>query len=194
LAISPIALTIWILIKLFQFADGIIGNQLKNLFGKYIPGEYIPGLGLVIMVILVTGFGFLASAWVSRAAMQWIENLMKKIPLVKGIYCTVKDTIHSLLGDKKSFSQVVLVKIPGSSMKIVGFVTVQEVINFREIGGEHLAVYIPQSFQVAGFTVLVPKEDVIFVDLPADEALKFVVSAGVASAKEDNQVDNNCSF
>ncbi|MHB8171062.1 MAG: DUF502 domain-containing protein [Thermincolia bacterium] len=184
LAVTPITLTIWILVWLFQVTDGILGQYLKEYFGTIIPVAYIPGIGLLVMVALITFIGFLASAWVSRTVVQWIEKLMSKIPLVKSIYSIIKDTIHSFLGDKKSFSQVVLVKVPGTMMKIVGFVTVEKVVNFKELAGDHLAIYIPQSFQVAGFTVLVPKEDVIFVEMSADEALKFMLSAGVASSSD----------
>ncbi|MDA8236059.1 MAG: DUF502 domain-containing protein [Clostridia bacterium] len=190
LAVAPITLTIWILVWLFQVTDGILGQYLEKYFGTIIPVNYIPGIGLLVMLALITLIGFLASAWVSRTLVQWVEIIMSKIPLVKSIYGIIKDTIHSFLGEKKSFSQVVLVKVPGTNMKIVGFVTVEEVINFKELGQEHLAVYIPQSFQVAGFTVLVPKEDVILVEMSADEALKFVLSAGVASGKVEDRAAN----
>ncbi|NPV27443.1 MAG: DUF502 domain-containing protein [Firmicutes bacterium] len=171
----PILLTTYIVLKVFNFLDGLLGRYLIEYLGIK-----IPGLGLLITLVIITAVGFLATAWISRKVLSLIDHLVNKIPLIKGVYGTIKDTVNSLLGDKKSFSQVALVDLPGTRAKIVGFVSTEDLSAFGPIDADHIAVYVPQSFQVAGFTLLVPRADVTILEMSPDEAWRFILSAGVA--------------
>ncbi|MED3979371.1 DUF502 domain-containing protein [Priestia megaterium] len=181
LTIVPIILVIYILVRVFNFLDSILGNVLK----PYMKQDYIPGIGILATLVLITFLGWLSTRFFAGKIINLIDRLLERIPLVKTLYTVIKDTFQSFLGEKKSFSKVVLVTLPGTSMKVIGFVTseeVEEVINSLK---DHVAVYVPQTFQVAGFTFLIPKEEIEWLDIKPEEAMKFVLSGGVSSSKAE---------
>jgi uncharacterized membrane protein len=177
LTIVPILLVIYVVYKIFMFLDGILGNTLK----PYLKESYIPGIGLLLTLLLITFLGWLSTKFITGTVFRLIDRLLEKIPGVKTIYSVIKDTVHSFLGEKKSFSKVVLISHPGSNMKSVGFLTSENLQHFYEPLDHCVAVYIPQTFQVAGFTVLVPKESVEIIDVKPEEAMKFILSGGMTS-------------
>lgn len=180
LTIVPIILVIYIIVKIFNFLDSILGNTLK----PYMEEAYIPGIGILITLALITLFGWLSTKYLTGKLIVLMDRLLERIPLVKTLYSVIKDTFESFLGEKKSFSKVALVKMPNTEMKVIGFVTSEEVEAFNSVLKDHIAVYIPQTFQVAGFTFLIHKDDIQFLDVQPEDAMKFVLSGGVASSKQ----------
>jgi len=180
LTIVPIILVIYVIYKTFLFLDGILGNSLR----PYLKDDYIPGFGLLTTVILITVLGWMSTKYITGKIIKLIDSLLEKIPVVKTIYSVIKDTVQSFLGDKKSFSKVALVIIPGTEMKSIGFITSEELSDFYSPLKDHVAVYIPQTFQVAGFTFLIPKEQVEIIDVKAEDAMKFVLSGGMTSTSK----------
>jgi uncharacterized membrane protein len=162
-----------------MFLDGLLGGFLKQYFKE----SYVPGIGLLATLILITILGFLSTKFITGTIFRMIDKLLEKIPFVKTIYSVIKDTVHSFLGEKKSFSKVALVTIPGTNMKSLGFVTAEDLDAFYEPLSEYIAVYIPQTFQVAGFTFLINKEEVEFIDVKPEDAMKFILSGGMTSKK-----------
>jgi uncharacterized membrane protein len=179
LTIVPIILVIYVTYKTFMFLDGLLGGFLKQYFKE----SYVPGIGLLATLILITILGFLSTKFITGTIFRMIDKLLEKIPFVKTIYSVIKDTVHSFLGEKKSFSKVALVTIPGTNMKSLGFVTAEDLDAFYEPLSEYIAVYIPQTFQVAGFTFLINKEEVEFIDVKPEDAMKFILSGGMTSKK-----------
>lgn len=179
LTIVPIILVLYVVLRIFTFLDSLLGDVLK----PYLQEDYIPGIGILLTVALITLLGWLSTQFLTGKLINLIDRLLERIPLVKTLYSVIKDTFQSFLGEKKSFSKVALVKLPQTSMKVIGFVTSEEVETFADPLKDHLAVYIPQTFQVAGFTFLIPKEDVEFLDVKPEDAMKFVLSGGVTSTK-----------
>lgn len=179
LTIVPIILVIYVTYKTFMFLDGLLGGFLKQYFKE----SYVPGIGILATLILITVLGFLSTKFITGTIFRIIDNLLEKIPFVKTVYSVIKDTVHSFLGEKKSFSKVALVTIPGTNMKSLGFVTAEDLEVFYEPLSEYIAVYIPQTFQVAGFTFLINKEEVEFIDVKPEDAMKFILSGGMTSKK-----------
>lgn len=179
LTIVPIILVIYILVRVFNFLDSILGNVLK----PYMKQDYIPGIGILATLVLITFLGWLSTRFFAGKIINLIDRLLERIPLVKTLYTVIKDTFQSFLREKKSFSKVVLVTLPGTSMKVIGFVTSEEVEEVINPLKDHVAVYVPQTFQVAGFTFLIPKEEIEWLDIKPEEAMKFVLSGGVSSSK-----------
>lgn len=177
LTIVPIILVIYVIYKTFLFLDGILGNSLR----PYLKGDYIPGFGLLTTVILITVLGWMSTKYITGKIIKLIDYLLEKIPVVKTIYSVIKDTVQSFLGDKKAFSKVALVIFPGTEMRSIGFITSEELEDFYSPLKDHVAVYIPQTFQVAGFTFLIPKEQVEIIEVKAEDAMKFVLSGGMTS-------------
>ncbi|MCM3568817.1 DUF502 domain-containing protein [Neobacillus mesonae] len=178
LTIVPILLVVYVIYKTFLFLDGILGNSLR----PYLRGDYIPGIGLLTTIILITILGWMSTKYFTGKIIKLIDYLLEKIPVVKTIYSVIKDTIQSFLGEKKSFSKVALVMIPGTEMRSIGFITSEELDGFYSPLKDHVAVYIPQTFQVAGVTFLVPKGQVEIIDVKPEDAMKFVLSGGMTSS------------
>ncbi|MFB6466119.1 DUF502 domain-containing protein [Cytobacillus sp. Hz8] len=181
LTIVPIILVIYVIYKTFIFLDSLLGNVLRT----YLKNDYVPGIGLLVTLILITVLGFLSTKFITGSIVRLIDRILDNIPIVKTIYSVIKDTIQSFLGDKKAFSKVALITIPGTEMKSLGFITAEELENLYSPLKDHVAVYIQQSFQMAGFTFLVPKDQVEIIDIKPEEAMKFILSGGMTSKGED---------
>ncbi|MET3728544.1 putative membrane protein [Fictibacillus halophilus] len=177
LTILPIVLAVYIIYKIFGFLDSILGNLLKDVLKE----DYIPGIGIITTIVLITVLGWMSTQYISGKIFSLIDSVLEKTPFVKTIYSVIKDTIHSLFGEKRSFSTVVLIEYPELNLKSVGFVTTEDVSSLSDELADHVAVYIPQTFQIAGFTFLVPKDKVKVLDIKPEDAMKFLLSGGVAT-------------
>ncbi|WP_423407128.1 DUF502 domain-containing protein [Heyndrickxia sp. MSNUG] len=187
LTIVPIILVVYVIYKTFMFLDSLLGNVLKPHFQD----SYIPGIGLLTTLILITILGWLSTRFITGSIIKLIDRLLEKIPFVKTVYSVIKDTVHSFLGDKKSFSKVALVTVPGTKMKSLGFITTENLESFYEPLSEHVAVYIPQTFQVAGFTFLIPRNEIEIIDVKPEDAMKFILSGGMTSKNAENTKSEN---
>lgn len=181
LTIVPIILVIYVIYKTFLFLDGLLGNTLR----PYLKDDYIPGIGLLSTIIVITLLGWLSTKFITGKIIKIIDALLERIPVVKTIYSVIKDTVQSFLGEKKSFSKVALVVIPGTEMRSMGFITSEQLEDFYSPLKDHVAVYVPQTFQVAGFTFLIPKEQVEIIDVKPEEAMKFILSGGMTSTSKE---------
>jgi uncharacterized membrane protein len=177
LTIVPIILVVYVIFKVFLFLDGILGNFLK----PYLREDYIPGIGLLLTFVVITILGWLSTRVFAGAIFRLVDRLLERIPLIKTLYSVIKDTFNSFLGEKKSFSKVALVTIPGTDVKAIGFITTEDVESFYDPLKDYVAVYIQQTFQIAGFTFLIPKDEIEIIDVKPEDAMKFVVSGGMTS-------------
>ncbi|RHW42260.1 DUF502 domain-containing protein [Neobacillus notoginsengisoli] len=177
ITIVPIIIVIYVIYKTFVFLDSLLGNVLK----PFMKNDYIPGIGLLLTIVLITFLGFLSTKYLTGKLITLIDRLLERIPVVKTVYSVIKDTVQSFLGEKKSFSKVALVTIPGTEMKSLGFITSDDIESFYSPLKDSVAVYVPQTFQVAGFTFLIPKDQVEIIDVKPEEAMKFILSGGMAN-------------
>lgn len=189
ITIVPIIVVVYVVYQLFMFFDGILGHYLRS----YYKNDYIPGIGLLLTLIVITILGWLSNKVFTGTIIRMIERLLEKIPLIKTLYSVSKDTIQSFLGEKKSFSKVALVTIPGTEMKTIGFITTEDVESFYNPLKDYVAVYIQQTFQIAGLTVLIPKNQVEIIEIKPEDAMKFVVSGGMTSKKVKKESDQTTS-
>ena len=168
----PMALTVLVFVWAFTSFDSVFKNR------DWLP-IYFPGLGILLTVALIFLIGFLASNFLGKKLFALVERVFTGLPLVKLLYSAVKDMIEAFAGDKKSFDKPVIATIgPGGSAKIVGFVTRE---SLDKLGLEdHVAVYMPQSYNFAGNVLLLPKEAVKPLDIESSQAMAFVVSGGVS--------------
>ena len=170
LFIVPIAVTLLVLYKVFVFVDGIL--PLK-----------IPGLGLLIIVVMITLAGVFGSTIIAGPLVAYFERWINKAPLVKIIYTAVKDLMSGFFGTKKSFDQPVLVKLnKDATIQKLGFITNADL---SELGldSSMVSVYLPHSYAWSGNQCIVPKEFVTPVDVSAAIVMKYIVSGGVSSIK-----------
>lgn len=163
----PIALTVFLLIWAFTSLDGIF------------PENFPPGLGILLVVILITALGLIASNFIGRRIFALVEKVFTGLPLVKLLYSAVKDMIEAFAGEKKSFDKPVLASLsPGSAAKVVGFVTRGSLENLGL--SDYVAVYVPQSYNFAGNVLLFPKAAIQPLNIESSQAMAFIVSGGVS--------------
>jgi uncharacterized membrane protein len=166
----PIALTLFLIVTCFRAIDGALGRLI---------GVDIPGVGLLILVGLVTVLGFLLSNYLSRRVLGLIEAVLDKLPLVKLLHTSVKDLLGAVVGDDRKFDTPVAVEVmPGSGVHAFGFVTRD---SLDEVGLPQgmVAVYLPQSYNFAGQLVAVPRARVQKIRGESAEIMAFIVSGGI---------------
>jgi uncharacterized membrane protein len=139
----------------------------------------VPGAGIAVTIAVITAVGLLASNFATRWIFAGIEDLLERTPLVKLVYSSIKDLVDAFVNEKKRFHHPVLVALTrGSDVGTVGFVTRGAL---AEIGlPDHVAVYVPQAYNIGGNVVVVPKERVTPLDADPAAVMTFVVSGGVA--------------
>jgi uncharacterized membrane protein len=139
-----------------------------------------PGVGVLVTLLIVLLVGFIASNFLTRGIVNVIDRLFARLPLVKLIYTAIKDLINAFVGDKKGFSKPVLVTLlPGSPVQSIGFVT-RESLDVFGIQ-DRVAVYLPQSYNVAGNLIIVPRELVTPLQVDGGQLMAFIVSGGITA-------------
>ena len=179
LTILPILATIYLVVWLFAAVERFLGKQLLFL----LPDEYYrAGMGLLAALVLIFLIGLLMRAWLFRQLIKLGESLLLKIPLIKVVYRALKD-LFGLFSDQKNSEalQVVSVQLPGTDMRLLGFLTRNDFSDMpKGVGNEdEVAVYLPMSYQVGGYTVMMPRNQVTPVPMSREEAMRFVLTAGL---------------
>jgi uncharacterized membrane protein len=176
--VLPVAVTVFVLIWLFNLLDGILRNLIDRLFGIN-----IPGLGLLVLIVIIFLVGIFTSNFIGRKITGWFQKIIGKIPLFKTVYNPVRKIISGLSGEKtESFQQVVLIEFPQEGRKSIGFITNSD---FSIDEGENVSVFVPTTPNPTnGFLIIVDKKDVEVLDMSVNEGLNAVVSIG--SALEGN--------
>jgi len=184
IAILPIILTIYILYRLSSSAEFALGKLLRLILPDWL---YIPGMGVVAGFFVIVGFGLLLNLWLFRKIFRWGEVVLEKIPLVKSLYSSIKDLTGFFDTKKeKSFNKVVKVNLIDNGVSMIGLVTREDFDRLPEgIGGQDtVAVYLPWSYQVGGFTILLPKSKIKPIDMSIEDAMRFCLTAGVSTGKQ----------
>lgn len=184
-AMLPALLTLYVLYWLVWSAETFLGAVLQVLLP---PGWYLPGMGLLVGVAAMFFIGLALNAFLIQKLVGFAEAAVNRIPLVKTLYGSVKDFIGFFATRKdREFNQVVTVELNfgGTPMRMIGFVTRTDFEGLPEgIGGaEEMAVYLPLSYQIGGYTVIVPRQAVKPVDITPHRAMGFVLTAGMFTEK-----------
>ena len=159
-------------------------DQSLNLSGNILvdpkTGEplYIPGLGILTVVILILGAGIIVTNFITDPIKIWIARWLQRLPLFNFLYSSIKDLTEAFVGDEKKFSEPVVVEVNETGLKQVGFLTQKDLAKI-DLPGE-VAVYFPFSYSFAGQLCIVKSEKVKPLGMNASEAMKFVVSGGVS--------------
>jgi len=174
LYIAPIAITAYILYLVFEFTDGLLQEWLQELFGIG-----IPGLGLIIIVILLIIIGFLGQTFIARPFRLLFGRLIKRIPILRLVYSAFNDLFSAFVGKERKFNKPVVVTVNRElGLEKLGFMTEEDLSLISK--QEKVAVYFPHSYNWSGELFLIPRELVTPVQVPPAEVMKFILSAGVA--------------
>jgi uncharacterized membrane protein len=176
----PLLVTIYIIYLVISFVDTIIAPTIQNIT-LYFTGKeiYIPGTGLFLFAVVAYATGILATNYIGKRLLSYGERMVRKIPFVKGIYSSVKDMTDSFSSEKKhSFKEVVLAEFPFKGRYAIGFVT-NRIKN--QSHDDHCTVFVPTTPNpTSGYIIIIPEKELIFLDMPVDDALKYIISLGTA--------------
>lgn len=171
--------TVVVLGWLASVAERVLGTAIQYLIPE---SWYIRGMGLAIGVIFVFFFGLLISVYGVPQLINIVERKIGRVPLVKTIYGAVRDLLSFFTrkGEEGAVNQVVVVTFGDSGIKAVGLLMRDSYENLPVgLGGEdYIVVYFPQSYQLGGMLLLVPRENVTPVDMKLEDALRFIITAG----------------
>jgi uncharacterized membrane protein len=163
--LAPFAFTVYVCVRVFRTIDGWLG----------IP---IPGVGFVATVVLITLFGFLASSFLTRRMLAVLEGVLQRLPFVRLLYSSTRDLLNAFVGEKRRFDKPVLVTPYASgAARALGFVTQDTLASMGM--HEHVAVYLPQSYNFAGSLLIFPASAVSPLDAESADVMAFIVSGGV---------------
>ncbi len=176
----PVVLTLYLLVWVTLTIERVLDKVLHLVLPAAV---YVPGLGLVLGVVLIFFVGLLMRTWAARNIFAWTEKQMYRVPVVKTVYGALRDfTVFLSRPAKQGPQQVVLVRLGDTDLRVMGFVTREDLAglppNMSEPG--MILVYLPMSYQVGGYTALIPRASVQPVDMSFEEAMRFTLTAGLS--------------
>ena len=180
--IIPIGFTVYLTLFLIRISSGIIPKEINP--NHYLPFS-IPGLEILVSIILITLIGGLSLSFIGRKFLQLLNDLFKKIPILRTIYSAIGQMTASFTKGNKKKKRVVLVEYPRKGTWAVGFATKDNTGEIKKKTNENLVnVFVPTTPNpTSGFLLMFPKKDVIYLNISFEEASKFIVSAGTSNPK-----------
>jgi uncharacterized membrane protein len=171
LYIVPISVTLYVVYWAFNKIDGILPFQ-------------FPGLGLIVIIALITLIGFAGSIIIASPINSFFQKLLKKAPLLQTIYSSMKDLMRTFVGKKKGFEQAVLIKLyENSTIERIGFIT-NEDLNSLGIKEGQVLVYLPHSYAFSGQLFVVDRSYITPINRSSSEIMKLIVSGGITEIEK----------
>ncbi len=183
----PIALTIYIVYAGIAIVDSFLGDALRQILPIY-----IPGLGFLLTVILILLLGLMLNNLIAGGIFQKLEQRLTQVPFIKAIYSPLRDLMNlfSKGGGPGGLQKVVLVDLGESGIRAMGLVTRE---NFKDVpaieqnAGDRIAVYIPMSYGLGGFTLMVPRNRLTPLDMPIEKAMSLAITGWVKADKNEGE-------
>lgn len=178
LTLLPIALTIYIIYSAVMILENLLGSILRMAFPGF---YYVPGLGLVLTLVLIFIFGLTLNSFIASKTLAWIEKQVQLIPFIRAVYSPLKDVMNLFAKQEGNDHRSVVLVDLGLNLKILGIVTREA---FRDVGlgsvlNDRVAVYIPFSYGMGGYTVLVARTAITPVQIPIEKAMSLAITAWV---------------
>jgi len=176
ITVLPIVLTLYLLYWLAISSEQVMGRALQWALPKVV---YFPGLGTIAGLILVFLVGLLMKAVLVRQLFSFGEGIVFRLPIVKSVYRAIRDLFDFFSPKKEHFDRVVTVNVNG--MEMIGFITQEDPQRLPESlrNPDSVLVYLPMSYMIGGFTLLIPKKDIKPCQMNMEEAMRFVLTAGI---------------
>ena len=169
-------------------------QSVDSWFAPFIPNALrelpfsLPGLGLIAALLLLTTLGFLTANFFGRAIIGYGESLVDRLPLIRGIYSTLKQIFETVATQSdKNFKSVVLFEYPRKDIWAIGFVTTEAKGEISEKKDDNLlCIFAPTTPNpTSGYLLFVPKEDTVALDMSVEDAAKLIISAGLVIPEKD---------
>jgi uncharacterized membrane protein len=176
LAMLPIAVTLYIAYRLFLFFDGLLGHVIQHL-----TGHYLPGLGILAVLAVVTLTGAAVSNFLGAYVLGWVDRLFTRMPLLKSVYEATKGLLATVFERRAgALRHVVLVPFPSEAAWTVGFLVAERVPG----DPARAAVFVPFAPPTAGHLVLVEARRMVRTEMTTEQAMRLLLSGGLASPPE----------
>ena len=187
LVLVPLMITIWVLTTLIQTMDQSLLLLPESWQPKNLLGIYVPGLGALLTLGIIFVTGLVATNIFGQQLITLWESVLARVPFVKTIYSSVKQVSDTLFSDSgNAFRKAVLVEYPRQGSWSIAFITGTpggDVLN--HLHGDYISIYVPTTPNpTSGFFLMIPKADMIELDMSVDEALKYIISMGTVRPKE----------
>ncbi len=187
---APIGVTAYLVWLFVRSVDGFVSRLIPP---PYNPGDWlpvaVPGIGLLMAILLITAFGAFVTNFVGRQTLALGERLLRRLPVVRGIYGTVKQIAETVMKPSSgTFRSVVLVEYPRPGLWALAFVASEASPKIaRAVEPDMLNIFLPTTPNpTSGFLLFVPRRHCIFLDMTVEEAIKYVISAGLVGGVENH--------
>ncbi len=189
----PIVVTVWVV----RFLSGILDQSIVLLPPSWRPealfGQYIPGFGIVLALLVLLLTGFLTRDLIGEKFVEVVERLIRKIPVIGPVYGGAKTFSETVLTDKgTSFKQVIMVEFPRPGAWSIGFLMADNPAEIRaRTGRDLLNVFVPTTPNpTTGFLIAVERTELHFMDMSVDDAFKLIFTLGVITPEWQPKVEN----
>jgi uncharacterized membrane protein len=193
LVTAPISITIYIAWLIISFIDSAINPLIPT---RYNPETYLPfalpGVGVVILVVMLTLIGALTAGFVGRTIMRIYDTLLARMPVFRSVYGALKQIIETILAQQSSaFRQAVLVEYPRPGLWAIAFITGRTEGEVQNLTAEEtINVFLPTTPNpTSGFLLFVPKKDVVPLSMTVEEAIKMVISGGIVTPPDRRPIE-----
>lgn len=176
----PIGITLYLTLFIIRVSSNFIPKEINP--NNYLPFD-IPGVEILIALIIITFIGWLSLSFLGKKFFELFNNILKKIPILRTIYSAIGQMTESFTKTDDKQKSVVLLEYPRKGVWAVGFATKEnEGLIKEKIKEDLINVFVPTTPNpTSGFLLLVPKKDLIFLDISFEQASKFIVSAGTTN-------------
>jgi uncharacterized membrane protein len=177
----PILATVWVVSFMLHLMDLTLKVLPPAFRPEALLGFPLPGIGAVFAVIVLLLTGLLVTNLIGRRLVVWGEELLNRIPVVRTVYGGVKSFAESVFSQSNAFRKVVMIEYPRAGAWSIGFLTAEDVPEVSErLGEPHVAVYLSAALNAtAGYLVIVPRSQVVELDMSVDAAMKMIITCGV---------------
>ena len=176
----PIGITLYLTLFIIRISENIIPKELNP--NSYLPFD-IPGIEILIALFLITIIGWISLSFIGKKFFEFVNNVLKKIPILRTIYSAIGQMTESFTKSDNSQKSVVLLEYPRNGVWAVGFATKENKgIISDNVKEELINVFVPTTPNpTSGFLLMVPKKDLIYLNVTFEQASKFIVSAGTSN-------------
>ena len=182
----PILATLWVVTFFIHIMDRTLLLLPPHYRPEAVVGFALPGLGAVFAFVVVLATGILVSNLIGRQLVVLWEEVLSRIPVVRTVYGGVKSFAESVFSQSNSFRKVVMIEYPRIGVWSLAFMTAEDVPEIsRKTGTQHCCVYISNALNAtAGFLVIVPRSQVVELEMSVDAAMKMIITCGVVVPQE----------
>ena len=179
IVLIPIGLTIYLTLFIIKISSSFLPKTINP--NSYLPFD-VPGIEILITIILITLIGGLSLSFLGKKFLEFFNNILKKIPILRTIYSAVGQLTESFTQSAGNQKSVVVLEYPRKGIWVVGFATKENVGEISKKTNENLVnIFVPTTPNpTSGFLLMVPKKDLIYLDMSFEEASRFIVSAGTS--------------